>query len=421
MEDTVDYKRFAILYVDDEEKSLKYFARAFEDQFRVFTAASAREGLDLLTQHRDEIGLLMTDQRMPGEKGTWLLDAARQRHPRIVRILATAFADMDAAIAAVNTGAIYKYVTKPWDPPQLETTLKRGLELFVLQRERDQLLQERMATLRNMMVADRVLSLGLLASGLSHHIKNALVSVKTFLDLTPTRLEEEGVNLRQVRHPDFWRDYYSGVQAQLARVSQMLSELAAISELPPYRFADRVRLSQVVRDALERLAAELAAKNIGAQTDIPDDLPELTVDRPRFSRIFELLLRDEAISLPHGAQIRLAARVVPGPEANLPVMQVTFSDNGPGLSEEALQLVFNPFLLRADSPQEYGINLMTVYFLVHHHGGRIEARNEPGGGTTFTIHLPVNASESSQSRGKPESTGQSLLNESLWEQMRQIG
>ena len=48
---------------------------------------------------------------------------------------------MDAAIAAVNTGAIYKYVTKPWDPPQLENTLKRGLEFFMVQRERDQLLQ----------------------------------------------------------------------------------------------------------------------------------------------------------------------------------------------------------------------------------------------------------------------------------------
>src|SRR5215831_9534890 len=77
---------------------------------------------------KDEIGVLMTDQRMPGEKGTWLLEKARQLRPRVIRILATAYADMDAAIAAVNTGAIYKYVTKPWDPPQLENTLKRGLE-----------------------------------------------------------------------------------------------------------------------------------------------------------------------------------------------------------------------------------------------------------------------------------------------------
>src|SRR5215207_6640014 len=137
MQSLYDYRKYAILYVDDEEKSLKYFARAFEDQFQILTASSAQEGLKTLEENQDRIGILMTDQRMPGEKGTWLLEKARQLRPRIVRILATAFSDMDAAIAAVNTGAIYKYVTKPWDPPQLESTLKRGLEFFIVQRERD--------------------------------------------------------------------------------------------------------------------------------------------------------------------------------------------------------------------------------------------------------------------------------------------
>ena len=145
---------------------------------------------------RDEIGLLMTDQRMPGEKGVWLLERARQFRPRILRILVTAFADMDAAIAAVNSGAIYKYVTKPWDPPQLELTLQQGLEFFMVQAERDQLLHEKMSVLRNMMIADRIVSLGLLAAGLSHHIRNSLVAVKTFLDLAPMKMAEESARAK---------------------------------------------------------------------------------------------------------------------------------------------------------------------------------------------------------------------------------
>ena len=108
MQPSYDYKKFAILYVDDEERSLKNFARAFEDRFRILTAPTAQEGLKLLEKHKDDIGLLMTDQRMPGEKGVWLLERARQLRPRIIRLLATAYSDMDAAIAAVNTGAIYK-------------------------------------------------------------------------------------------------------------------------------------------------------------------------------------------------------------------------------------------------------------------------------------------------------------------------
>src|SRR5437773_8076498 len=199
MQNLYDYKKYAILYVDDEEKSLKYFARAFEDQFRIFTAANAQHGLKLLEEHKDDLGLLMTDQRMPGEKGVWLLEKARQLRPHVIRILATAYADMDAAIAAVNTGAIYKYVGKPWDPPQLEATLKRGLEFFIVQRERDQLLREKMSVLHNMMIADRIVSLGLLAAGLGHHIRNSLVAVKTFLDLAPMQLKEENLDLGGLR------------------------------------------------------------------------------------------------------------------------------------------------------------------------------------------------------------------------------
>src|SRR5437762_451718 len=248
MQSHYDYKKFAVLYVDDEEKSLKYFVRAFEDQFRILTAVNAQDGFKLLQEHADDIGLMMTDQRMPGEKGVWLLEKARQLRPRIVRILATAFADMEAAIAAVNTGAIYKYVTKPWDPPQLETTLKRGLEFFIVQRERDQLLREKMSVLHNMMIADRIVSLGLLAAGLSHHIRNALVAVKTFLDLAPAKLEEENLDMQGLRNPDFWKEYYQNVQGQISKINNMLKDLWTASEKPAFEFSDRVRLHTVMAE-----------------------------------------------------------------------------------------------------------------------------------------------------------------------------
>src|SRR5215831_14037317 len=250
MQDLNDYKKFAILYVDDEEKSLKYFARAFEDQFRILTAPNAQDGLTLLEKNKDEIGLLMTDQRMPGEKGVWLLEKARQLRPRIIRILATAFADTDAAIAAVNTGAIYKYVTKPWDPPQLENTLKRGLEFFLVQRERDQLLHEKMSVLHNMMIADRIVSLGLLAAGLSHHIRNALVAVKTFLDLAPSKMAEEKSVVEGLRNPDFWKEYYQNVQGQIEKINNLLKDLWAASEQPAFEFSDEVKVRDIVATSI---------------------------------------------------------------------------------------------------------------------------------------------------------------------------
>ena len=417
MQSFYDYKRFTILYVDDEEKSLKYFARAFQDQFRILTATNAQDGLKLLEQHKDDIGLLMTDQRMPGEKGVWLLEKARQLRPRIIRVLATAYADMDAAIAAVNTGAIYKYVTKPWDPPQLENTLKRGLEFFMVQRERDQLLKEKMSVLHNMMIADRIVSLGLLAAGLSHHIRNSLVAVKTFLDLAPAKMEEEKMDLESLRNPDFWRGYYQNVQGQIEKINNMLKDLWTASETPAFTFRDQVHLQEVVASEILRLKDGFAAKQIEVQNQIPPSLPVLNVDGPKFRRLFELLLKDEMASLPPGSRVTLSATLLNGARADKQEIQVEVSDNGPGLPKEALRLVFDPFVVRSDSPMEYGIHLMACYFIVHHHGGRIDAASAEGRGTTFTLRLPVNPNQTSPPQEEQEFLHKVLLSETLWEKL----
>lgn len=414
MESQYDYKQFAILYVDDEENSLKAFARAFADEFRIFTAAHAQDGLKLLEQHRQEIGLLMTDQRMPGEKGVWLLERARQLEPRMIRILATAYSDMDAAISAVNTGAIYKYVTKPWDPEELEQTLKRGLEFFMVQRERDQLLFEKMSVLHNMMIADRLVSLGLLAAGLSHHIRNSLVAVKTFLDLAPAKMAEEKMDLNGLRNPDFWKDYYQNVQSQVEKINNLLKDLWAASEGASSQFADRVKLHEVVAGVIAELKPELDAKQIAAVNQISEALPELNVDRPKFQRLFELLLKDELASLPAGTRITLTAELN---ESGLkPEIQMQISDNGPGLPEEAVRVLFDPFVVRSDTPAEYGIHLMACFFIVYHHGGKIEARSQKGIGTTFTLRLPLNPERVTveQNQGLLQ---KSLLNQTFWEKL----
>lgn len=417
MNSVQNYKKFAVLYVDDEEKSLKAFARAFGEEFWVLTAANAQDGLKLLEKHKDEIGLMMTDQRMPGEQGTWLLEKARQLSPRIIRIMATAYADLEAVIAAVNTGAVYKYVTKPWDPPQLEMTLKHGLEFFMVQRERDQLLKEKMAVLHHMMVADRVISLGLLAAGLSHHIRNSLVAVKTFLDLAPAKLEEEKLDMNGLRNPDFWKDYYQNVQGQVEKINDLLKDLWLASEKAPFQFADKVRLDEMVPQLLETMKPGFAAKGITVENNIPDTLPPLMVDKPKFMRLFELLFKDEVVSLPAGSKITISARVMPETTAQRREIQVEIRDDGPGLPQEALRVIFDPFVVRTDSPQEYGISLMACYFIIHHHGGKIEARNAEPHGTIFTLRLLANPNQPPLVEENKEFMQKVLLNDTMWDKL----
>jgi two-component system probable response regulator PhcQ len=415
MQNLYDYKKHALLYVDDEEMSLKNFARAYSSQFRILTAPSAQEGLKVFEANKDDIGLLMTDQRMPGEKGVWLLERVRQVRPRIVRILATAYADMEAAIDAVNSGSIYKYVTKPWDPPQLEQTLKRGLEFFMIQRERDQLLHEKMSVLHNMMIADRIVSMGLLAAGLSHHIRNSLVAVKTFLDLAPAKMAEEKVAASGMRDPDFWKEYYSNVQLQVEKINNLLKDLWSASETPSFQFGDKVFLHEVVAHTLEMFKKELEARKLKVENRIPNTLPVMQVDKPKFYRLFELLLKDEIASLPVGSNLTLDAEHIDG--GAKAEIKVRIRDNGPGLPQEALRVLFDPFVIRSDTPAEYGIHLMACFFIVYHHSGRIEATSKDGYGTTFTLHLPLHPERAPLMTDDHNFLHRALLNEKVWEQL----
>jgi two-component system probable response regulator PhcQ len=417
MSTTTDYKKYAILYVDDEEKSLKSFARAFAEQFWILTASSAHEGLNLLEQHKDQIGVLMTDQRMPGEKGVWLLEHARQIRPQIIRVLATGFSDMDAIIAAVNSGSIYRYVHKPWDPPQLEITLRHCLDYFTVQRERDQLLKEKTAVLHQMMVADRIVSLGLLAAGMSHHIRNSLVAVKTFLDLTPMKLKEESVNLENSRNSEFWKDYHQNALGQLDKINDLLKDLWLASERPPFHFLDQVELHEVLDKVLADMKPALDSRQLRVLNQIPITLPRLQVDRPKFTRIFELILKDEIANLPAGSHIDFRARLSPDSTGPQPEILMEIEDNGPGATEEALRVMFDPFVVRSDSPQEYGINLMACYFIVHHHGGRIEAHAAKPHGTIISLRLQTNPNQPPAIEENPELLQKVVLNNTLWERV----
>src|SRR5688572_24010917 len=340
-----DYKKFAILYVDDEEKSLKYFTRAFDEHFTIYTASNAIDGYRILEQHKDEIGVIMSDQRMPGEKGVQLLEKARQLRPKIIRILATAFADIEAAIDAVNSGAIYKYVHKPWDVPQLEMTLRRALEFFIVQRERDSLMREKLAVLHHIMITDRVVSLGALAAGLGHHIRNSMVAIRTFLDLAPDKMRDEKVDIEALRNPNFWQDFYEHVQIQVRRILDMLADLGMAADQPAQTFEDKVNLRTIVDEVLARQQGLLAGKKITARNSVPADLPEMQVDRRKFERLIELLVRDEATNLPEGTSFEFSGSKLLG-AADLEQIQLTLRDNGPGLPQEAMRSIFDPFYVR---------------------------------------------------------------------------
>ena len=414
MENFHDYRNSAILYVDDEKMLLKFFHRAFGKKFRVLTAANAAEGYRLLEQHRNEIGLLMTDQRMPGEKGVQFLERARQLHPRAIRILTTAYSDLDVAIDAVNSGAIYKYITKPWDIPQLEVTLRRALEFFIVQRERDLFLKEKLSALQKMTVADRVLQLGGLAARMGHYVRNPLVAVRTFLDLAPQKLLEEKVDAEHIRNPSFWQEFYEQTRGEMRRITELLADLVAATEENNSPVLRELRLDETLARSAEKLKDSLLQKGIKIVNQIPPELPPLMVEWEKFQRLFDLLLKDEIISLPAGSHIFLSARLRSGKEQE---MEIEVRDDGPRWSEEALGSVFDPLSLHIGNHQEFGINLLACYFIVYHHGGRIDIQNRTRRGVTFTLTFPLRREVTPRADEENSFVTTVLRNDALWEKI----
>lgn len=116
-----------VLLVDDEERILRSLGLLLRMQYQVFATSDGYEALDILK--REKIHVLISDQRMPIMSGSELLRQARDTAPDTIRILLTGYADADAALASVNEGEIFRYITKPWGPMELRDTIAQAAEI----------------------------------------------------------------------------------------------------------------------------------------------------------------------------------------------------------------------------------------------------------------------------------------------------
>ncbi|MBL0224527.1 MAG: Flp pilus assembly complex ATPase component TadA [Geobacteraceae bacterium] len=122
---------FTILLVDDEENVLRSLSRIFLDEnYTVLTASSGLKALEVL--EREPVHLIVSDHRMPGMTGSELLKTVREKHPETIRIMLTGHADVNSIMGAVKEGAVYKFITKPWNDEDLRLTVSLALQQYVL-------------------------------------------------------------------------------------------------------------------------------------------------------------------------------------------------------------------------------------------------------------------------------------------------
>ncbi len=136
----LEWKSFPVVVVDDEEDNLDAFRFAFRKSFQLHYALGGPAALDLLD--RVDAAVIVSDQRMPKMSGIEFLRRAKERRPDVFGLLLTAYADLPVLVDAINSGAVDRYVQKPWDSKELSAILRQGIKTFATVRDNKRLREQ---------------------------------------------------------------------------------------------------------------------------------------------------------------------------------------------------------------------------------------------------------------------------------------
>jgi serine phosphatase RsbU (regulator of sigma subunit)/CheY-like chemotaxis protein len=133
-------QKLKLMVVDDETDNLDLLHRTFRRDFTVFRAVGALEALEILDDE-GEMAIIISDQRMPVMNGTDFLSRTVDRFPDTIRILLTGYTDVDDLVGAINSGKVFKYITKPWQPDDLTSTIQQAADTYKVLKQRTNQLQ----------------------------------------------------------------------------------------------------------------------------------------------------------------------------------------------------------------------------------------------------------------------------------------
>jgi len=236
---------------------------------------------------------------------------------------------------------------------------------------------------------DRLASLGVLASGIAHEIKNPLAGIKTMAQACEEEFDEE----------DSRQEYLTRIVRQVNRLDDLLKTFFAFARpKPPDRKSHK--LSEIVREVSNLVSKKLSNCGITYSEDFEDGIPQVMVDSQQIQQVFLNLILNSVDAMPNGGQFKFTARKGSNLESGLvpkrsirhvkgqeSFVEVKCADTGEGIDSKKLETIFDPFY--TTKPNGLGLGLSIVYRIVQEHGGDIRVDSQIGQGTTFTITLPL--------------------------------
>ena len=257
---------------------------------------------------------------------------------------------------------------------ELLTTLANSATIGI---ENAQLYENMKNTKKIMLRADRLASLGTLAAGLAHEIRNPLVAIKTFTQLLPERFDDEE-----------FRNYFTTVAAgEIDRISTLITELLEFSR-PSGPFFQQENLNDILDKMITLIKTEAKQKELTIEATLADDLPTVTVDKEQMKQVFINILLNAIQATPEKGTILVETRKIVKSNGGPGFVQVEISDTGIGIPEEELDKIFTPFF--TTRAKGSGLGLAISHQIIQEHEGTIDVKSVEKKGTTFIINLPTN-------------------------------
>jgi signal transduction histidine kinase len=219
--------------------------------------------------------------------------------------------------------------------------------------------------------ANRLSSLGMLAAGIAHEIRNPLVAVKTFLDLLPQRMHDV----------EFLGEFRELSQSELKRVNDLISDLLALGKSTTAQRRS-TELAGTLDPVVRLMESTARKRQVRIEAEIDPSLPSVWADPDQLKQIVLNLVLNAIDAGPPGSVVTLTAGA-----GSAGMATIDIHDEGPGIPPEQLESIFEPVFTTKESGT--GLGLPLVHQMVVEHGGEISVSSGPGRGTTFHVTLPL--------------------------------
>ena len=387
-------KRHTILVVDDEPDVVKSVQDLLRLDYRVLGATRADQALEIV--EKEQVHVLMTDQRMPEMTGVEFLRRVRDLRPDIIRLLFTGYADIRAVIDAINQGSVYRYITKPWDADELQTLIRQAVERWELTDERRKLVEQLQAANAQLQTANAQLKE-------ADTLKSAFIQVASHELRTPLAILRGLLGLAMNgATPAETCDYLSRISSAADRLGRLVNQLITMLSLNQIgKSLDRqdTDLSQLLRFASDDVLPFVRLRKQTLDVTLGENLGRGWVDAAQVRDAMNHLLLNAIKFTRDGGVIGLSARRDETDPLS-PTLLIEVRDNGLGIDAAKRNRLFEPFFTGFDvsrhssgqyefNRQGLGLGLSVVREFIQMHGGSINVQSEVGQGTTFHVRLPV--------------------------------